>query len=342
MSVSFDVPSRDVKKPVVLIVDDDPVNIRVLAEVLASEVDIKIATDPLKALRIVAESPPPDLVLLDVMMPLMDGYEVCRKLKEGDDTRNLPVIFVTSLDAEDDEERGFRIGAVDYISKPFKPSLVRARVKTHLRLKRQADLLERLIAQDALTEIHNRRKFDQVLEAEWRRCARADEPISVVMLDVDHFKLFNDSLGHSAGDDCLRTIAQALNASPFRPGDCFARYGGEEFVAVLPSTDRRGAEKVGERFRKIVEDLSISHPGSLSGDVVTVSIGAATLFPGRVKLMPKELTHQADTALYQAKAAGRNRVCSALVLERLPFADEPNLSSQVANDDGEERVRWKR
>jgi len=319
-------------RPTLLLVDDDPLNIRVLAEVLQGVGDIKVATSAARALELCMGQEPPDLVLLDVVMPEMSGYDVCRTLKEHERTRHIPVIFVTALGDEDDEETGFKVGAVDYISKPFKSTLVRARVSTHLRLKRQADLLERLLAQDALTEIHNRRKFDQALDMEWRRCARADAPLSVVLLDVDHFKAFNDTLGHTVGDECLRSVAKALQSALFRPGDTLARYGGEEFVAVLPATDSAGAQEVAERFRSSVEAMQTPHPSSRTADVVTVSVGVATLHPAGVQDAPQVLTEHADAALYEAKNSGRNRVKAALGVGPIHIGDDVNRATAV-NDD---------
>ena len=200
-----------------LIVDDIPWNIQVLAEGLRALCRIRVATSGHKALEIAASDDPPDLMLLDVMMPEMDGFEVCRRLKEQAGTADIPVIFITARGDVEDEARGLNLGAVDYITKPFHLPLVLARVRTHLRLKMKTDSLERLSAVDALTGIGNRRRFDEVLAREWRRGVRLGVPLAAVMMDVDQFKAYNDHLGHGAGDECLVRVALLLPASHSPP-----------------------------------------------------------------------------------------------------------------------------
>jgi PleD family two-component response regulator len=198
-------------KQTILIVDDNPTNIHDLAVGLKKEYRIKIATNGEKALEIVKSSDPPDIVLLDVMMPVMDGYAVCSLIKADERTGAIPVIFITSKDNSEDELQGLAQGAVDYISKPFNFSVVMARVQTHLELKRKNDLLQELAMLDGLTEIPNRRSFDNSLEMEWRRSQRAERPLALIMADVDHFKRYNDRYGHTSGDKCLRQVAQAVD-----------------------------------------------------------------------------------------------------------------------------------
>ena len=178
----------------------------------------------------------PDLVLLDIKMPGMDGYEVCRRLKQHATTRDIPVIFVTALGEEEDETRGLDAGAIDYITKPVSPRILRARVRAHLSAKDAQDRLAELSRIDELTGIANRRRFDEMLALEWRRNLRQRMPLSLVMCDIDYFKAFNDSHGHVAGDRCLRCVAVAVAGAMRRPTDLPARYGGEEFAALLSAT----------------------------------------------------------------------------------------------------------
>jgi len=223
-----------------LIVDDEKQNRALLTELLQDEYRIVLAKDGRQALDRAREHSP-DLILLDVLMPEMDGYAVIRALKNGDQTRAIPVIFITALDSVGDEERGLELGAVDYISKPFNPAIVRVRIRNHLQSVQQRRLLEQLAMLDSLTGIPNRRRFSEVYEQEWRRCMRDDVPLSLIVVDVDHFKAFNDNYGHAAGDEVLRRIASSLQTSLRRPGDFVARYGGEEFVMLLPGIDSEGA-----------------------------------------------------------------------------------------------------
>jgi diguanylate cyclase (GGDEF)-like protein len=249
----------------------------------------------------------PELILLDALMPELDGFQTCARLKEDPRTTDIPVIFITSLEEETDEARALQLGAVDFISKPISPVAVQARVRNCLDLKRQRDLLGQLSFTDGLTGIANRRRLDQVLDAEWKRVARSRAPLSLLILDVDHFKRFNDALGHVAGDDCLRRIAACAATALWRPGDLIARYGGEEFAVVLPETDAPGAVEVAERIQRAVADQAIPHPDSAAGEAVTVSIGVATRVPALPE-GPAVLVRAADEALYRAKQRGRNRV----------------------------------
>ncbi len=295
-------------KPLILIVDDTPTNIQVLAEALRADYRVKVASSGKVAFEVIAKGKP-DLILLDVMMPGMDGYEVCRRLKEDPATKSIPVIFVTAKSDVVDEEQGLRLGAVDYIAKPFHLPIVAARVRNHIDLKLKTDLLESRALLDGLTNIPNRRRFDEALEVEWRRAQRAGAAIALVMLDIDHFKAYNDHLGHGAGDACLRQVATALVNVVERPADLVARYGGEEFVALLPETEADGALQIAERFRHDVEALRLPHGHSPVADVVTISVGVASIVPG-ADVTPVVLLEQADQKLYRAKAAGRNKVCS--------------------------------
>jgi diguanylate cyclase (GGDEF)-like protein len=291
----------------ILIVDDEPRNIAVLAEILKSEYKTVAAKSGPQALSRAQSDMPPDLILLDIMMPEMDGYEVCKRLKADDRTKNIPVIFVTAMSEIDDEMKGFELGAVDYITKPVQPALVRARAKTHLGLKRKTDLLERLVSIDGLTEIPNRRRFDEIVDLEWRRAQRDGQPITLMLMDIDYFKRFNDNYGHALGDECLRAVAGTLQTTLKRPADFVARYGGEEFAAVLPELNGKDAAVVAERLRDAVQGLYIRHDNSHVSAYVTLSIGVATTIPS-TSSSHQELIESADTMLYHAKNSGRNQI----------------------------------
>lgn len=294
----------DARKPNVLIVDDQPLNIRILYETLRDDCTCFMATNGTKALAHCRETPP-DLILLDVMLPDISGHEVCRQLKADYTTEGIPIIFITGqLDAAD-ELKGFELGAVDFIRKPVNPVITRARVRTQLTLKRQADLLRSMAGEDSLTGVANRRRFDEELAVSWLQCSRDRQPLSLILMDIDHFKRFNDRYGHPAGDDCLRRVAQAARACARRPRDLVARYGGEEFACILPDTDLKGGLAVASAILAAVQALRIEHRGYGLGGVVTLSLGVACVVPEEGKAA--ELVAAADRQLYDAKAAGRAR-----------------------------------
>lgn len=289
----------------VLVVDDEKQNRDLLTELLREDCRVILAKNGSQALERAHELQP-DLILLDVLMPDMSGHEVIQTLKNDDATRHIPVIFISALDSPEDEERGLDLGAVDYIAKPFHPSIVRKRVRNHLLSVHHRHLLENLAMIDSLTEIANRRRYDEMLESEWRRCARNASPLSLAIIDVDHFKAYNDHLGHAAGDQVLRRIAQTLSRLVRRPGDLVARYGGEEFVLLLPGTDAPSARQLGDDIRTEIEALQLPHPASPVASVITVSLGGMTVMPSGGVVDPR-LFSEADAALYAAKAEGRNR-----------------------------------
>lgn len=290
----------------ILIVDDEPLNIEVMSGALEELGDIMFATSGEEAIQL-ALTEKPDIVILDIMMPGIDGYETCRRLKENPETENIPVIFATAMTDQADEAKGFEIGAVDYVTKPIVQPIVAARVKNHLQLKRYRDYLETIAFIDGLTGIPNRRSFDQHLRSEWQRGIRTGSDLSLLLIDIDHFKQYNDTYGHQAGDACLALVAKALSSSVHRPGDQVARYGGEEFVCVLPSTSLDGAEAIGATLREAVNFLKIPHKSSSVCDHVTISIGGA-----HVKLDKDQeigdLVSAADANLYKSKQNGRDRV----------------------------------
>ena len=296
-------------RPKLLIVDDQPTNIRVLHELFREECDVFMATSGAQAIA-TCQAQLPDLILLDVVMDGMDGHEVCRRLKADSVTQGIPIIFITAQQQESDEVLGLELGAVDFISKPINPIIVRARVRTHLTLKLQNDLLRTMALMDGLTGVANRRKFDENILENWRLCFREQRPLSLILVDVDFFKRYNDRYGHQSGDGCLRSVAHALSEIVRRPYDLVARYGGEEFACVLPSTDLSGAVEIAEKMQERVRALGIEHSASDVDRVVTISLGVATLTPTN-DIEFQVLIEDADKQLYEAKKAGRARVCSS-------------------------------
>ncbi|BCO28989.1 response regulator PleD [Rhodoferax lithotrophicus] len=296
-------------KPRLLVVDDQPINIQVMYQIFAAEYQVFIATNGNQALNF-CRTTPPDLVLLDIVMPGMDGFEVCAALKADASTKNIPVIFVTAHTDAVQETRGLELGAVDFISKPVNPAVVRARVHTQITLKFQSDLMRKLVFLDGLTGVFNRRYFDQQLAIEVARSARAQSPLALIMIDVDFFKRYNDNYGHQAGDDCLCTVAQTLKASLRRPADLVARYGGEEFACILPDTAFTDAMAMAQELEQTVRKKAIAHADSGAAHVVTVSLGVAG-HSGQRPIQAATLLALADAQLYQAKHAGRARACGA-------------------------------
>lgn len=296
-------------KPRILVVDDQPTNIQVMYQILADDYQVLMATSGMQALAL-CENKQPDLILLDLIMPDIDGYDVCQLLKRNTVTKDIPIIFITAQTDESAEEKGFDLGAVDFISKPINPRIVRARVKTHLMLKAQSDLLRSWAYLDGLTGVHNRRYFDEHLSAEMGRAIRNHSAMSLVMLDVDFFKRYNDRYGHQAGDDCLRRVAHSLRTSLMRPGDHIARYGGEEFVCLLPETGFAGAMQLAEQIRKEIIGQQIEHADSSVAPFVTVSLGVGSK-PEHIHASASALMSLADAQLYRAKEAGRHRIYGA-------------------------------
>lgn len=292
-------------KQTILIIDDQPSTLQALALTLRDTYALLVAGTGQEALDL-AKSRVPDLILLDVMLPDISGFDVCRALKADPDLQSIPIIFVTARDETEDEAAGLDIGAIDYIGKPFAPAIVRARVRNHLELKRQRDLLERIAMIDGLTGIANRRHFEQALRKEWRHAQRHGSALAVLLADVDHFKSYNDSYGHQDGDDCLKAVAQTLQQQLHRPHDMLARYGGEEFACLLPATSLDAAQMFAERLCTAITDLALPHRASSCGSVVSISVGLSHCLPCDGLEVSDVLRH-ADALLYQAKASGRNR-----------------------------------
>lgn len=301
------------RKPRLLLVDDQPIHLQVLYRALGSAYQLFMANAGEQALA-VAQTQRPDLILLDVVMPDLDGFAVLERLRANRETADIPVIFVTAHGGEDIETRCLEAGAVDFLTKPINPSVVRARVRTHLTLKFQSDLLRSLAFLDGLTGVANRRHFDERLVIEWGRAQRLGTPLSLIMLDVDCFKAFNDHYGHQAGDDALRGVARCLREHVRRPSDMVARYGGEEFVCLLPDTPLADAQGLAQRMLEAIQALGIVHRYCTAEGVLTASFGVAGREgPAVPNAEPALLLGQADALLYEAKRRGRAQVCAALV-----------------------------
>jgi diguanylate cyclase (GGDEF)-like protein len=328
------IPQDENKREYILVVDDTSHNLRLLSSMLTKKgYEVRGVIDGQMALMGI-QVELPDLILLDINMPKMDGFKVCEQLKANPKTCDIPVIFISARDEVLDKVQAFSVGGVDYVTKPFQLAEVLARVENQLTLRRlqkklqeqndqlRQEIQSRMAAEtnlqkanaellnlanlDGLTQLANRRRFDEYLGQEWSRLAREQQPLSLVMCDIDFFKNFNDSYGHLAGDDCLRKVALVLKQSVRRPADLAARYGGEEFAVLLPNTDIEGAASVAEQIRESVKELGIGHVASGVSEFVTMSVGVGSLVP-LVDSLSTVLITAADYALYRAKELGRDR-----------------------------------
>lgn len=259
----------------------------------------------------------PDIILLDGMMPVMDGFTCCAQLRTLPGGESTPVLMITGLEDEASVNWAFEVGATDYVTKPIHWAVLRQRVRRLLRevkltqqLEQANQELQQLASSDSLTQLANRRRFDEYLDQEWKRMIRDKTPLSLVLCDIDAFKAYNDTYGHQAGDHCLQLIARAISLAANRPADLVARYGGEEFVVVLPNTEDEGALQVAEKIQSNVRALDIIHANSPVSDIVTLSLGVASTIPSDGS-SPEMLIGAADRALYQAKTEGPNRVILA-------------------------------
>ena len=297
---------NNVERFSILVIDDEPTNLIALNRILASEYDIYMAKNGATALKL-AMRDKPDLILIDIMLPDQDGFEVLRKLKANDDTRGIPVIFITIKTDDEDEERGFELGAVDYVKKPFRSTIVRARINTHMQIVRQLRKNEKLGMTDPLTDIPNRRCFDERLAIEWKRAIREKKPLSFLMMDLDKFKNYNDTYGHLQGDTLLKVVSRIFVGAARRASDLAARLGGEEFGVLLPDTTLDNALLVAETIRQHIEEAHVPTSDGLTWTSTTISIGAASIVP-TLKDSCDDFIAKADEFLYVAKAAGRNRV----------------------------------
>lgn len=289
----------------ILIIDDDINLIRLMSQMLKDFGRILFATNGEMGLHI-AQEQKPDLILLDVEMAPMDGYEVCRRLKSDEATSASAIIFVTAKVGMESEIACLDAGAVDFICKPLNPLVVQARVRTHLRLQQNTAALESLAQHDSLSGLYNRRYFNMAIEAEYRRLQRHQLPLGLAMVDIDHFKKYNDTYGHIAGDGAICAVAKALEHATKRPGEVVARYGGEEFVVLLPQVDAEILSQYGQMICDKVQALELPHATSDTSAWVSISVGLALVIPNSQSL-PEDLIKQADQALYLAKQNGRNQ-----------------------------------
>ncbi|MCT7948958.1 PleD family two-component system response regulator [Ancylothrix sp. C2] len=300
--------------PLILIVEDDRTTRMLLRRAMEKEgYRVIEAADGEEGIADFVRQKP-DIVLLDAMMPVMDGFTCCQHFQQMSGGNTTPVLMITSLDDPDSVDRAFEVGATDYITKPIHWPVLRQRVRrlieqNHLyqKLEFANQQLQRLALIDGLTQVANRRRFDEYLEREWFRQARERSCLSLILCDVDFFKAYNDTYGHQAGDECLRLVARAIAQEVKRSADLVARYGGEEFAVILPNTDAVGAVYVAENIRIQIEALAIPHATSTVRDRVTLSLGVTSLIP-ESENEPAMILSLADKALYQAKASGRNQL----------------------------------
>lgn len=339
-------PSSESSLGSILLVDDKPDNLRLLSTMLMEhQYEVRRVTKGVMALK-TAKAAPPDLIVLDIKLPDIDGYQVCESLKSDPMTAEIPIIFISALDNVLDKVKAFSVGAVDYITKPFQVEEVLVRVKNHLTLrtqnqqliaqnerlqqeiqarkeieaalqKSQLELqklnqeLDRLAHLDGLTQTANRRQFDYYLQQEWERLIAQQKPLSLIMCDVDYFKSYNDTYGHQAGDDCLRAVAQAISQAIYGFPGLVARYGGEEFGIILPETQISDAQMIAQNIQQEVKNLQLVHAGSEVSSYITLSLGITCLIP-QPHSSPFLLIEWADRALYQAKKQGRNCIVTLL------------------------------
>ena len=321
-------PSDEVSRTRVMLVDDQAIVAEALRRMLADEgdIDYHYCSDPARAIQEAAEFGP-TVILQDLVMPDIDGLMLLKFFRSNPATNAVPIIVLSTKEEPKIKSEAFSLGASDYLVKfPDKIEVI-ARIRAHSRsflAQKQRDEaydalremqqelevknaeLERLSSQDGLTGIANRRIFDEFIDKEWMRAAREKQPISLILIDIDHFKLYNDNYGHQGGDDCLRRVAQALASTVRRPGDLVARYGGEEFAVVMPGTDAEGAASIADALRSRIEELHLRHEFSTTADHVTISLGVATMVPDGSQ-QAEVLVAAADKALYEAKESGRNR-----------------------------------
>ncbi len=323
--------AKDLLTYPIVIVDDLPANRTLLQRLLEKAGYEQIHIYP-SAVAMLAELPnhpvQPGLILMDILMPDLNGIEALRQIQQDDRLRDVPVIMVTAHKEDEYLSEAFAQGAMDFIHKPINRTELLARVHATLRLKQEMDLrkareqellqakealekanreLQRLATKDGLTDLANRRYFQEQLEKEWRRHLREERPLGLIMLDVDYFKRFNDTYGHQQGDQCLQAVAEVLKAVAHRPADLPARYGGEEFALLLPNTEPQGVQYLANLIRKRVQARGIPHQASEVADVVTVSVGC-TVSLWNDNFQADDLIRIADEALYQAKEQGRNQV----------------------------------
>ena len=293
------------KKPTILVVDDMTTTLLLLHDLLKDTYEVKIAKSGTKALEILESPNDIDLILLDIEMPDINGYDVCKRIKNNETIKNIPIIFITGRTSQEDEEYGLNLGAIDYITKPFNKAIVKLRIKNYLDLKIKNDMLEKLSMYDGLTNIRNRRYFDETFEKTFSEIKRDKKSLAVLMIDIDFFKPYNDNYGHGQGDETLRKVAKALEKTIKRASDFVARYGGEEFVILLKDINKDGVEAVANNLLNAIRELKITHEFSKIENYVTVSIGVS-YYNSSSDITKLELLLKADETLYNVKNSGRN------------------------------------
>lgn len=293
------------KKPTILVVDDMTTTLLLLHDLLKDTYEVKIAKSGTKALEILESPNDIDLILLDIEMPDINGYDVCKRIKNNETIKNIPIIFITGRTSQEDEEYGLNLGAIDYITKPFNKAIVKLRIKNYLNLKIKNDMLEKLSMYDGLTNIRNRRFFDETFEKTFNEIKRDKKSLAVLMIDIDFFKPYNDNYGHGQGDETLRKVAKALEKTIKRASDFVARYGGEEFVILLKDINKDGVEAVANNLLNAIRELKITHEFSKIENYVTVSIGVS-YYNSSSDITKLELLLKADETLYNVKNSGRN------------------------------------
>lgn len=293
------------KKPTILVVDDMTTTLLLIHDLLKDTYEVKIAKSGTKALEILESPNDIDLILLDIEMPDINGYDVCKRIKNNETIKNIPIIFITGRTSQEDEEYGLNLGAIDYITKPFNKAIVKLRIKNYLDLKIKNDMLEKLSMYDGLTNIRNRRFFDETFEKTFSEIKRDKKSLAVLMIDIDFFKPYNDNYGHGQGDETLRKVAKALEKTIKRASDFVARYGGEEFVILLKDINKDGVEAVANNLLNAVRELKITHEFSKIENYVTISIGAS-YYNSSSDITKLELLLKADETLYNVKNSGRN------------------------------------
>jgi diguanylate cyclase (GGDEF)-like protein len=310
----------------IMLVDDEPGNLMVLSNLLRNSYDLRVANSGEKALSLINQGKIPDLILLDIIMPELDGYEFCELIKGKSETKDIPIIFISSMDQPGNEEKGLKMGAVDYITKPFVPSIVQSRVDTHIKLINSMREVKRLYIEsiemnrkleeanqklielshlDELIKIPNRREFNKRIRMEYQKSVIENKLISLIVIDIDFFKTYNDKYGHIKGDKALYKIGQEIQNTLDSCRYLAARYGGEEFVVILPDTDKNKALEISEKIRRNVENLKIMHEFSNISDYLTVSLGVLTARPNNFDTLEKFID-ETDKLLYVAKSKGKN------------------------------------
>ncbi|HKM34399.1 MAG TPA: diguanylate cyclase [Lachnospiraceae bacterium] len=295
----------------VLIIDDSRLDTIVLADILKDEYEVITALSGEEGIRL-AIVEKPVLILLDIVMPGIDGFEILEQLKGNEVTKDIPVVFLTALSDEATEEKGFMKGAMDYIKKPFNAHIVRARVRNHVKLCLYMRTIETQMSIDSLTGAYNRRAFENQLALYWEKAIKQKEPLSLFIADIDFFKMVNDTYGHGEGDVVLKTTVSEMKKVLDSENIFFARYGGEEFAVISYGLSSGVTQLMAESVRKRIEELHIANENSLVSSFLTVSIGGCTMRPKDGQISEK-IVNAADSMLYQAKNSGRNRICWEII-----------------------------